>query len=150
MKVLVVTETDSCCGPMAAAFLHDYSTSIEVVSAGRNPAETIEPLMITAMKECLVDLSGYQPKSVTEFDFSAFDAVYECPDFSDFPAPTTLEKFRELRDFIKNEAYQFFLSIRQSPQHPSTLNSQLSTIYKPHSRQSNYSAKHTPSGPKQT
>ena len=122
MKVLVVTETDSCCGPMAAAFLHDYSTSIEVVSVGRNPAETIEPLMIIAMKECLFDLSGYQPKSVTEFDFSAFDAVYECPDF---PVPTTLEEFRELRDFIKNEAYLFFLSIRQSPQHPSTPNSQL-------------------------
>ena len=77
----MLTETDACCGPMAAAFLHDYSTSIEVVSAGRNPAETIEPLMITAMKECLVDLSGYQPKNVTEFDFSAFDAVYDCPDF---------------------------------------------------------------------
>ena len=122
MKVLVVTETDSCCGPMAAAFLHDYSTSIEVVSVGRNHAETIEPLMITAMKECLVDLSGYQPKNVTEFDFSAFDAVYECPDF---PAPTTLEEFRELRDFIKNEAYLFFLSIRQSHQHPSPPNSQL-------------------------
>ena len=118
----MLTETDACCGPMAAAFLHDYSTSVEVVSAGRNPAETIEPLMITAMKECLVDLSGYQPKNVTEFDFSAFDAVYDCPDL---PAPTTLEEFRELRDFIKNEAYLFFLSIRQSPQHPSTPNSQL-------------------------
>ena len=115
MRILVLTETDACCGPMAAAFLHDYSTSIEVVSAGRNPAETIEPLMITAMKECMVDLLGYQPKNVTEFDFSAFDAVYECPDL---PVPTTLEEFRELRDFIKNEAYLFFLSIRQSPQHP--------------------------------
>ena len=108
MRILVLTETDACCGPMAAAFLHDYSTSIEVVSAGRNPAETIEPLMIIAMKECLFDLSGYQPKSVTEFDFSAFDAVYECPGFS---SPTTLEEFRELRDFIKNEAYLYFRRI---------------------------------------
>ena len=105
MKVLVLTEADACCGPMAAAFLRDYSTSLEVVSAGRSPAETIEPLMIKAMKECLIDLSDYQPKSVSGFDVSTFDVVYECPDL---PAPTTLEEFRKLRDFIKNEAYLFF------------------------------------------
>ena len=102
---MVLTETDACCGPMAAAFLRDYSTSIEAVSAGRNPSQSIEPLAITAMKECLIDLSGYQPRSVSTFEKSGFDAVYECPDL---PAPKTLEEFRKLRDFIKNEAYLFF------------------------------------------
>ena len=60
MKILVVSETDACCGPMAAAFLRDYSTSNEVVSAGRNPLETIDPMAVTVMKECLIDLSGYR------------------------------------------------------------------------------------------
>ena len=104
MKILVLTETDSCCGPMAAAFLRDYSTSNEVVTAGRNPSETIEPMAVTVMKECLVDLSDYQPKSVSDIDASGFDVVYECPDL---PAPATLEAFRALRDFIKNETYLF-------------------------------------------
>ena len=105
VKIIVLTETDSCCGPMAAAFLRDYSTSNEVVSAGYHPLESIEPMVVEVMKECLIDLSGYRPKSVTDFDLSAFDAVYEC---LDVPAPTTLAEFRVLRDHIKNEAYFFF------------------------------------------
>ena len=101
----MLTETDACCGPMAAAFLRDYSTSMEAVSAGRNPSQSVDPLMVVAMKECLIDLSGYQPQKSSDFDAKDFDAVYECPDL---PIPATLEEFRELRDFIKNEAYLFF------------------------------------------
>ena len=56
MKVLVVTETDSCCGPMAASFLNDYSTSMEAVSVGENPSQSIDPLLVKAMRECLIDL----------------------------------------------------------------------------------------------
>ena len=105
MKVLVVTETDACCGPMAAAFLNDYSTSIEAVSVGRTPSETIDSMMVAAMRECLIDLTGYVPKSIKVVDQEAFDVVYECPDL---PCPATMEECRVLRDFIKNEAYLFF------------------------------------------
>ena len=105
MKILVITETDSCCGPMAAAFLNDYSTSVEAVSVGRNPSQSIVPLMVAAMKECLVDMEGYMPKSIGTIDPKDFDTVYECPDL---PCPTTMEGCRELRDFIKNEAFLFF------------------------------------------
>ena len=124
MKILVLTETDACCGPMAAAFLRDYSTSNDVVSAGCHPLESIEPIVVEVMKECLIDLSGYPPKSVTDFDLSAFDAVYECPDV---PAPITIEEFRALRDRIKNEAYLYFrntLTTLNFPRHY-TLHSQL-------------------------
>ena len=105
MKVMVLTETDACCGPMAAAFLSDYSPSLEVVSAGRKPMQTMDPLLVVAMKECLIDLSGYRPKNVEEFELSDFDVIYECPDL---PSPGTVEDFRSLRDHIKNEAYLFF------------------------------------------
>ena len=105
MKVLVLTETDACCGPMAAAFLGDYSTTMEVVSAGRNPAPSLDPLLVAVMKECLIDLDGYVPQDAKTLDVSAFDVVYECPDL---PAPTTLDEYRTLRDLIKNEAYLFF------------------------------------------
>ena len=108
MQLLVLTETDACCGPMAAAFLRDYSTSIEVVSAGRNPSQFIDSMLVEAMKECLIDLSDYQPRDLKSVDESSFDAVYECPDLL---APKTMEEFRKLRDFIKNEAYLFFRGI---------------------------------------
>ena len=108
MRLLVLTETDACCGPMAAAFLRDYSTTIEVVSAGRNPLKSIDSMLVEVMKECLIDLSGYQPRDLKSVDESSFDAVYECPDL---PAPKTMEEFRKLRDFIKNEASLFFRGI---------------------------------------
>ena len=108
MKILVLTETDARCGPMAAAFLRDYSTSNEVVSAGRHPMESIDPMVVTVMKECLVDLSDYQPKKASNFDLSTFDAIYECPERS---CPSTIDAYRELRDFIKNEAYLYFRSL---------------------------------------
>ena len=108
MRILVVTETDACCGPMAAAFLRDYSPRLEVVSAGRMPSQSIDSLLVEAMHECLIDLDGYMPRDMNALDESAFDVVYECPDG---PAPKTIEEFRHLRDFIKNEAYLFFRSL---------------------------------------
>ena len=108
MKILVLSENDACCGPMAAAFLADYSMSNEVVSAGRCPSETIDPMAVTVMKECLVDLSGYQPRKASDFLPSSFDAVYECPECS---CPKTIAEYRALRDFIKNEAYLFYRAL---------------------------------------
>ena len=105
MKILVLTETDACCGPMAAAFLHDYSPLLEVISAGEEPSESIDPMVVTVMKECLVNLSDYRPKRASDFDNSTFDAVYECPERI---CPKTIDAYRELRDCIKNEAYLFF------------------------------------------
>ena len=105
MRVLVVTETDACCGPMAAAFLNDYSTSIEAVSVGKNPSQYIDSLVVDVMKECLVDLDGYVPQPIGAIDLKSFDAVYECPDSL---CPISLGACRELRDYIKNEAFVFF------------------------------------------
>ena len=105
MKILVLTENDASCGPMAAAFLRDYSPLLEVVSAGCDPSETIDPMMAMAMKECLIDLSGYVPRDVKSLDVSDFDKVYECPEMT---CPNAIDAYREMRDFIKNEAYLFF------------------------------------------
>ena len=105
MKILVLTEHDNCCGPMAAAFLRDYSAKLEVVSAGRHPAETVPGLVVEAMRECLIDLQVYVPRDVASLDMSEFDAVYECPDA---PCPETLEACRVLRDRIKNESFLFY------------------------------------------
>jgi len=104
MKVLVITETDSCCGPMAAAFLNDYSLSMEAFSVGRHPSSSMDALTVDAMRECFADLQDYRPQGLESVDPSVFDAIYECPDL---PAPATMEEARRIRDFIKNEAYLF-------------------------------------------
>ena len=107
---------------MAAAFLRDYSVTNEVASAGRNPAETIDSKLVALMKECLIDLTGYVPRDIKTEDVTSFDAVYECPDL---PMPETIEECRDLRDFVKNEAYLFFRKTQK------TLNFQLSTPQQP-------------------
>ncbi len=103
-NILILTETDACCGPMAAAFLRDYSPSNVVVSAGRIPAESVDPMAVTVMKECLIDLEGYVPQSIETVDLNDYDVVYECPEPT---CQNTIEAYREMRDFIKNEAYLF-------------------------------------------
>ena len=109
MKILVLTEHDDCCGPMAAAFLRDYSERVEVLSAGRHPSKALPPLVVVAMRECLIDMNGYRPCDVSTVDLSEFDAVYECPDE---PCPTDLQACRELRDFIKNESFKYYKKSR--------------------------------------
>lgn len=109
MKILVLTEHDDCCGPMVAAFLRDYSGKVEVVSAGRHPAQTLSPLVVEAMRECLIDLSAYAPRDMSTLDLSEFDVVYECPDR---PCPNDLQACRELRDFVKNESFIFYKKSR--------------------------------------
>lgn len=107
MRILVLSEHDDCCGPMAAAFLRDYSERLEVVSAGRHPADSLPPVVIEAMRECLIDLLGYKPNALSSLDQKAFNAIYECPDL---PCPETLDACRELRDFVKNESFLFYRS----------------------------------------
>ena len=53
----------------------------------------------------MIDMADYVPKNIANVNEMAFDAVYDCPEL---PVPTTMDEFRDLRDFIKNEAYRFF------------------------------------------
>ena len=101
----MLTEHDDGCGPMAAAFLRDYSPKIDAVSAGRVPGTKYPTLLVTAMRECLIDLEGYVPQGCATLELASFDAVYECPDL---PCPDTLEACRDLRDVVKNASYRFF------------------------------------------
>ena len=111
MKILVLSEHDDCCGPMAAAFLRDYSEKLEVTSAGRRPASSFRPVLVEAMHECLIDMSGYVPLGLDTLEESAFDVVYECPDL---PCPETLDQCRDLCDYIKNESFLFFRRLLSS------------------------------------
>ena len=109
MKILVLTEHDDCCGPIAAAFLSDYSPKHEVVSAGKHPSKAFPRMLVAVMRECLIDMDGYVPHDVATMDLSGFDAVYECPDL---PCPTEVQACRDLRDFIKNESFKYYKKSR--------------------------------------
>lgn len=105
MKILVLTEHDDCCGPMAAAFLGDFSEKLKVVSAGRHPGKALPMMLVAVMRECLIDLDGYVPRDVATLDIKDFDMVYECPDL---PCPNEVQACRDLRDYIKNESFLFY------------------------------------------
>ena len=111
MKILVLTEHDDCCGPMAAAFLSDYSGHAEVVSAGRHPASALSPLVVEVMRECLIDMESFHPCDVASLETSDFDVVYECPDL---PCPDNLNACRDLCDFIKNDSFLFYRRLLSS------------------------------------
>ena len=119
MKILVLTRHDDCCGPMAASFLRDYSQKLEVVSAGIHPAENIQPLVVAAMKECLVDLSAVKPNAFGNCEQNAFDYILLIgvpADFCQIDAEKMIclnpkieaddmDTMRLLRDWIKNEVF---------------------------------------------
>ena len=112
MRILIVTEHDNALGPMVAAFLRDYSTRLEVDSAGRRAAQNIHPLLVESMKEYLIDLEAYVPKRLSDVDGKLFDLVVEWPEM---PLSDDLDSFRMIRDRVKNESFLYYRDvIRQS------------------------------------
>ncbi len=122
MNILVLSLHDDIAGPMAAAFLSDYSTDVKAVSVGLWPAEHINGLAVAVMKECLIDLSGQSPTPYAKTLYDDVDAILAVSgDVEDFPIKgkpcvqwhldetgETLEDFRILRDRVKDESFRFF------------------------------------------
>jgi protein-tyrosine-phosphatase len=102
---------------MAAAFLtHLAGERVEVRSAGSEPADTLNPVVVAAMEETGVDISGEIPKVLTIDAVAASDVVITmgcgdtCPVFPgkryldwalDDPAGGTIEQVRPIRDEIE-------------------------------------------------
>jgi arsenate reductase len=117
---------------MAEGFLKSYD-SLEVYSAGTNPADKVHPKAVKVMDEIGIDLSSHQPKMVDEFLSESFDYVItvcdnakeNCPVFLgdvkhrlhigfEDPAKATgteeevLNVFRTIRDQIKESMSTFY------------------------------------------
>jgi protein-tyrosine-phosphatase len=102
---------------MAAGFLRELAGDrVEVLSAGTQPKNEINPSAIEAMAEIGIDITGQQPKVLTEDAVKASDYVItmgcgdECPWFPgkiyldwvlDDPAGLGVESVRPIRDKIK-------------------------------------------------
>ncbi len=64
-KVLFICQHNSGRSQIAEAFLNDFDGDhFEVESAGLEPAEAINPLVVTVMDEIGIDLSRKRPQSV--------------------------------------------------------------------------------------
>jgi arsenate reductase len=112
---------------MAQGILQSVDSSIEVRSAGTNPASRINPFAVKVMLEIGIDISRNKPKHVEIFTHEEWDYVItvcaeadqSCPVFTgkvknrvrfyfDDPANVTgkeefvLSEFRRIRDQIKN------------------------------------------------
>ncbi|MDP1720204.1 MAG: arsenate reductase ArsC [Candidatus Nanopelagicaceae bacterium] len=102
---------------MAAAFLsHLAEGAIDVRSAGTQPADQVNPVVIEAMKEKGIDLLGQTPKVLTVEAVEESDVVITmgcgdtCPYFPgkryldwklDDPAGASIEAIRPIREQIE-------------------------------------------------
>jgi arsenate reductase len=87
VRVLVLCTGNSARSQMSAGFLQSWSPRLEVYSAGTSPSPRVNPFAIRAMKEVNVDISGGQPKSVSQFLGQSFDFVITVCDDADKNCP---------------------------------------------------------------
>ncbi|WP_438353231.1 arsenate reductase ArsC [Microbacterium sp. CJ88] len=102
---------------MAAGYLRSIAGDrVEVLSAGSEPADRINPVAIEAMREEGIEIAGQEPRILAVDDVRASDVVITmgcgdaCPIFPgkryedwqlDDPAGLDLEAVRPIRDEIK-------------------------------------------------
>ena len=112
---------------MAAALLtRAAGDTVEVRSAGSEPADTLNPAVLAVMNEIGIDLRNETPKRLTTHDVEASDVVITmgcgdtCPVFPgkryldwtlDDPAGLPLEQVRPIRDDIGRRVQDLLASL---------------------------------------
>jgi protein-tyrosine-phosphatase len=103
---------------MAEAFFNYYAGGKAIaISAGTEPARTVDPKVVEVMKEVGIDISGKQPRRLTAEMFNSVDRVITmgcgvegvCPasimmteDWGlEDPSGKPIERVREIRDQIE-------------------------------------------------
>lgn len=134
MKVLVLCTGNSCRSQMAEGFLKHFDSTLDVFSAGTNPASKINPYAVEVMNELGIDISSQYPKDVSLFLADEFDYVITvcdnaketCPTFTgkvknrlhigfEDPAEAkgtkeeVLPIYRKVRDQIKDAFWKLYL-----------------------------------------
>ncbi|MHA7208538.1 arsenate reductase ArsC [Arthrobacter sp. MDT1-65] len=121
-SVLFVCVHNAGRSQMAAAYLNHLSEGrIDVLSAGSQPADQVNPAAVEAMKEEGIDITAETPKILTPEAVKASDVVVtmgcgdECPYFPgkryedwvlEDPAGKGVESVRPIRDEIKGRIRQ--------------------------------------------
>ncbi|OGU17841.1 MAG: protein tyrosine phosphatase [Ignavibacteria bacterium GWB2_35_12] len=133
MKILILCTGNSCRSQMAEGFLKSIDNTLDVFSAGTEPASRINSKAVQVMNEIGIDISKQYPESVEQYVNENFDYVITvcdnaketCPIFTGnvkqrlhigFEDPysfkgneeDTLNKYREVRDLIMKEFNNFY------------------------------------------
>jgi arsenate reductase len=141
MKVLILCTGNSCRSQMAHGWLQSFDKSLEVHSAGTEPAAQVNPKAIEIMAEAGIDISKHYPKSVDRYLNEKWDWVItvcgdaneKCPFFSgevrhrlhigfDDPSLATgtdefiRSEFIRVRDEIKQEFNKLYQTIIKEKQ----------------------------------
>jgi arsenate reductase len=95
MRVLILCTGNSARSQMAEGYLRALDASIEVHSAGTEPAARVNPLAVAAMAEAGIDIAGHRPKSVDEFLATPFDTVITVCGEADRNCPAFLGRVGE-------------------------------------------------------
>lgn len=132
-RILILCTGNSCRSQMAEGFVKSFDASLQVFSAGTNPAPRVSSKAVQVMKEAGIDISQNQPKDVSLYLKEPFDYVITvcdnaketCPVFTgkvqnrlhigfEDPADASgseeeiLAVFRRVRDEIKEGFYKFY------------------------------------------
>ncbi len=75
MRVLVLCTGNSARSQMAEGLLRAHDPSLDVCSAGTQPAARVHPAAVEAMREVGIDIAAAAPKHVEQFLDAAFDVV---------------------------------------------------------------------------
>jgi protein-tyrosine-phosphatase len=119
---------------MAAGFLRAYGGDrVQVLSAGSAPKDTINPVAVDAMAELGIDISGEQPKVLTDEAVQVSDVVITmgcgdaCPYYPgkryedwvlEDPAGQGIESVRPIRDQIQVHILELLKSWDLEPLQP--------------------------------
>ena len=127
-RVTFVCTGNSCRSQMAEGFARYFGSDVlEIYSAGTHPANEINPAAAAVMKEAGVDLDGQYPKLLDDIPFETDILVkmgcgVVCPflpsrheeDWGlEDPVGKPIEKFREVRDIIKNKVIELIEKVKK-------------------------------------
>lgn len=135
MKVLILCTGNSCRSQMAHGILQSFDKSLEVYSAGTQPASQVNPVAVEVMKEIGIDISSHTPKNVGVYLDDPWDYVITvcgganetCPAFIgkvgkrlhigfDDPSDAKgseefiISEFRRVRDEIRKRITEFYVT----------------------------------------
>ncbi|MBO5675626.1 MAG: arsenate reductase ArsC [Bacteroidaceae bacterium] len=135
MKVLILCTGNSCRSQMAHGFLQSFDKSLEVHSAGTQPASQVNLRAVEVMNETGIDISLHTPKSVNIYLDEAWDYVITvcgganetCPMFQGkvgkrmhigFDDPSEVQEseefvmneFRRVRDEVRRRFAEFYIT----------------------------------------
>jgi arsenate reductase (thioredoxin) len=130
-EVLFVCVHNAGRSQMAAALLDHYAEGrVTVRSAGSEPADQVNPRVVTAMEEIGLDVSGEHPKPLTGDAVRVADVVITmgcgdaCPVYPgtryedwelEDPAATDLEGVRRIRDEIAERVRRLLEDLTAAP-----------------------------------